>query len=124
MGTGKVETTGAIASPEIGGTVTLHDTKYKWRYAFVPQSLATVVLTIKTTDNNLYLVDMKDVVASSIGSNVIAAPTYADNKINRWYPNYRYTYTFKLTKSDISLITATLADWEDVTAGDDNVQIR
>ena len=36
----------------------------------------------------------------------------------------RYTYTFKLKKTGIEMITATLANWEDVTAGDDDVHIK
>ncbi len=125
MGTGKVETTGAVsADPAIGGTVSLVDGNQQWRYAFVPQSLSSVVLTIQTTDHNLYFVDMWDVVANSVGGNIINAPTYTDNKIDYWYPNYKYTYTFKLTKSDISLITATLANWENVEASEQEVKIK
>ena len=133
MGNGKVETTGSVADPAISGTVADVSGTYQWRYGFVPQSLASVVLTIQTTDHNLYIVDMKDVVATTVGNNLIKnpyTPIAAGNTnagkypIDYWYPNYKYTYTFKLTKSDISLITATLADWETVTAGDDNVQIK
>ena len=132
MGTGKVETTDGTST--VGGTkVSLVDGSYQWRYAFVPQSLASVMLTIQTDDHNLYLVNMKDVVATTVGNNVIKnpyTPIAAGNTnagkypIDYWYPNYKYTYTFKLTKSDISLIIATLANWETVTAGDDNVQIK
>ena len=103
-----------------------------WNYYFVPQDLTNVVLTITTSDNNQYIVDMKDVLATTIGSNLIANPytalTSGTNSgkfpINHWYPNYKYTYTFKLTKTGIANMTATLADWETVTAGNDNVQIK
>ena len=107
-------------------------TPVPWHYYFVPQDLTDVVLTITTADHNQYIVDMKDVTTTlaNIGNNLIANP-YTETetgsgkyKIGRWYPNYKYNYTFKLTKSGISLITATLADWETVTAGDDNVQIK
>lgn len=125
MGTGKVETTGTVATnPAINGTVALVSGNHQWRYAFVPQSLASVVLTIQTTDHNLYFVNLKDVVANSVGSNTIAAPSYQDNKIDYWYPNYKYTYTFKLTKSNISLITATLANWESVVAKEESISIQ
>ena len=122
MGNGLVVADGATAT--VNGTV---NASYNWRYGFVPQALTSVVLTITTADHNLYLVNMKDVKATTVGNTVIANPyTQSGGKyvIDRWYPSYKYTYTFKLTKTDISLITATLADWETVTAGDDNVQIR
>lgn len=123
MGNGLVVADGSTAT--VNGTV---NASFNWRYGFVPQDLTSVVLTITTADHNLYLVNMKDVLATTVGNNVIANP-YSSNGsgkyiINRWYPSYKYTYTFKLTKTDISLITATLANWETVTAGDDNVQIQ
>ena len=133
MGNGKVETTGTVsANPAIGGTVSLDatDSKYKWHYGFVPQDLSDVVLTIKTGDNNLYQVTMKNMVAAAanVGNKLIANPYNKDANekyiINYWYPNYKYTYTFRLTKTDISLITATLADWETVNAEEQGVQIK
>jgi len=102
----------------------VENTNHTWRYGFVPQDLSSVKLTIQTTDKNLYIVNMGEVVAKTIGSNIVAAPTYTDNKIDYWYPNYKYTYTFKLTKKDISLITATLANYEPVTAEEEGVQIQ
>jgi hypothetical protein len=86
------------------------------------------MLTITTADNNQHIVTMKDGVATTVGNNLIANP-YPQNGngkyvINRWLPNYKYTYTFKLTKAGIAKLSATLANWEDVEAGDDNVQIR
>ena len=122
MGNGLVVADGATAT--VNGTV---NASYNWRYGFVPQALTSVVLTITTADHNLYLVNMEDVKATTVGNTVIANPyLQSEGKyvINRWYPSYKYTYTFKLTKTDISLITATVADWETVIAGDDNVQIR
>ena len=119
-----------IGTPETAITV---DEAFKWRYAFVPQTLDggndavttdDVVLTITTADNNQYKVNMKDVaVASNNVSNKLIANPYTTGKIDRWYPNFKYTYTFTLKKTDIS-VSATLADWENVTAGDDNVQIE
>jgi hypothetical protein len=106
MGDGTVTPTGTP------GTVS-NNTQVPWTHGFVPQSLEGVVLTITTVDGNQYLVDMKDVLE-----------TGGSEKITRWEPNHKYSYTFKLTKTGISKITATLADWEEVTAGDDNVQIQ
>ena len=98
-----------------------------WHYGFIPQSLANVVLTITTADNNQYFVTMNEVLAATVGSTIIANPyTQKNGKyvIDRWLPNYQYTYTFKLSKSGITQISASLADWENVEAGDDNVQIQ
>ena len=82
-------------------------------------------MQITTTDHNQYIVNMKDVVASSVGSNIISDPyTDNDNKINRWYPNFSYTYTFHLTKTGIEKVTATLAAWGAVTATSQTVQIQ
>lgn len=103
MGNGLVMPTGTP------GTVT--DITVGNHYGFVPQALDDVVLTITTKDNNQYIIDMKDVKS---GSDII----------DRWLPNHKYTYTFKLTKAGITKMTATLMKWQQVEAGDDNVQIR
>ncbi len=98
-----------------------------WRYGFVPQSLEDVVLTITTADNNQYLVNMNGVKATSVGLNLVKNPySQTDGKyvIDRWYPNFKYDYTFKLTKTGIALITATMTGWVEVKAGDDNVVIQ
>lgn len=130
MGNGLVTPDGTPATVE--GTV---DSDHKWHYGFVPQSLTNVngttndvVLTITTTDGNRYIVDMKSVVATTVGNNLIAN-TYSkdtNNKyiINRWYPNYKYTYTFNLKKSGVETISATLANWESVTADPQTVVIQ
>jgi hypothetical protein len=128
MGDGKVTPTNPRADP-LSGTV---DSQYEWTYGFVPQDLTDVVLTITTTDGNQYEVAMKDVEATvaNIESKLLANPykeTAAGStkyKINRWYPNYKYTYTFKLKKKGIEKITATVADWETVTAAPEEVQIK
>jgi len=85
------------------------------------------VLSI-TANSNLYEVNMADMVAETVGNNLIKNP-YSTNGsgmyvIDRWYPNYKYIYTFKLTKTGISLISATLTDWEDVNAKEEEVQIK
>ena len=134
MGDGLVTPTGTQAT--VNGTVSLVESVYQWHYGFVPQSLDggndseitdDVVLTITTADHNQYIVEMKDVLSASVGSNLIAnsyAQVGGKYRINRWLPNYKYTYTFNLTKTGIESITATLANWETVIAGDDNVQIK
>ena len=140
MGNGLVTTTGTVGT--VTGTVVddpdeTGDTDYsdqKWHYGFVPQSLDggnnevitdDIVLTITTTDNNQYIIDLKNLVNTTYSNKLIANPYTANgNKITRWYPNFKYVYTFKLKKTGIAEISATLADWETVTAGDDNVQIK
>lgn len=127
MGNGLITTTGSTGN--VTGTVSDVDGQsYKqWRYGFVPQSLASVVLTITTTDNNQYIVNMNDL-AATVGDVIIANPyTSAESgkyKINYWYPNYNYTYSFKLTKTGIEKVTATLADWGTVTADEETIVIQ
>ena len=97
----------------------------KWQgYGAVPQALNDVVLVITTPDHNEYRVAMKDVVATSISETNVRYPAYTDNKVNRWYPGVKYTYRFKLTKKGITDLTATILEWETITAGKDDVQIQ
>ena len=71
---------------------------------------------------------MKDLLATSVPDNNIKNPYTADGngkfEIDRWYPGFKSTYTFKLKKKGIEDIKVTILDWETVTAGDDNVQIQ
>lgn len=98
----------------------------KWNnYGAIPQDLTNVVLVITTPDHNEYRVAMADVVAkSAISSTNVSYPAYTDNKVDRWYPGVKYTYQLKLTKKGITDLTATILDWETVTAGKDDVQIQ
>lgn len=126
MGNGLVVPTDA-ADVITNETATAGKYQTPWTYGFIPQSLENVVLTITTADNNLYIVDMKDVLATTVDDNIIANPYKQSSGkyiINRWLPNYKYTYTFKLSKAGITQISASLANWEEVVAGDDNVQIK
>ena len=85
-----------------------------------------MVLEITTPDKNLYKVVMKDVISTSYtnSNNSNIQNPYSAGKINYWYPGFKYEYTFTLSKKKIENITATILDWETVTAGDDNVQIQ
>lgn len=107
----------------------------KYVYGAVPQSLENVKLRITTPDNNQYIVDMKDVKAkaTNISSSNIANPysqvrgegADADKyKINRWYPGFKYTYTFTLKKTGIADITATVVNWETIEADNEDVTIK
>jgi len=134
MGNGLVEPDGTPGAAQ--ATVVETSGNYKVEnFGFIPQTLENVggvnekdvVLTITTADQNEYRVNMKGMKATTIGNNLISNPyTISDGKftINRWYPNYRYTYTFHLTKTGIAKITATLANWETVSADNENIQIQ
>lgn len=128
MGNGLVETTDARSDYEFTTVHAQVGNKITWSdYGAVPQSLEDVVLVIKTADNNLYTVDMENVMASSVSTKNIVNPyeqVSGKYRIDRWYPDYNYKYTFKLTKKGAESLEATILDWEDVVAGDDNVQIK
>lgn len=105
-------------------------------YGAIPQALDDVVLVITTPDDNKYEVNMMNLIAATSGgsaavtSNNIVNPyqeTETDSgkyKIDRWYPNFKYTYTFTLKKKGVYDLAVTILDWENVIAGDDNVQIK
>ena len=134
MGNGLIEPNGAPTT--VTGTVSLESSAYQWHYGFVPQSLDDVnsttddvILTITTADHNNYIVDLKNVeFSTSAFSNTLIANPYTIEsgkcKINRWYPNFKYTYTFKLKKTGVETISATIANWETVTADEQDVYIK
>ena len=139
MGNGLVTATGdpGNVSPSLTYNSTYKTSKVE-NYGFVPQTLEDVttgndvVLTITTADKNQYIVDMKDVEfsASSISNTLIAnpysetSPGSGNYKIDRWYPNFKYTYTFQLKKTGIETISATINDWENISAETQTVQIK
>ena len=116
--------TGTHTFPEQGGTT------LTWsNYGAIPQSLAGVVLEITTPDHNHYLIDLANVKASAsnISSKNVQNPyAIVDGKctINRWYPDYKYTYSFTLSKKGVTGITCTILDWEEVEADDEEIQIK
>lgn len=98
-------------------------------YGAIPQPLAGVVLEITTPDHNHYLIDLANVKASAsnISSKNVQNPyAIVDGKctINRWYPDYKYTYSFTLSKKGVTGITCTILEWEEVTADDEVIQIK
>ena len=127
MGNGLEEVTGATSDEETISS-TLTSTANSCTYGVVPQDLTEVKVVITTPDNNEYIVDMKNLLATTVSDNNIKNPYTADEtgkfKIDRWYPGFKYIYTFKLTKKGIEDIKVTILDWETVVAGDDNVQIQ
>ena len=116
--------TGTHTFPLQGGTT------LTWsNYGAIPQSLAGVVLEITTPDHNHYLIDLSNVKASAsnISSKNVQNPyAIVDGKctINRWYPDYKYTYSFTLSKKGVTGITCTILEWEEVTADDEVIQIQ
>ena len=116
--------TGTHTFPLQGGTT------LTWsNYGAIPQSLAGVVLEITTPDHNHYLIDLANVKASAsnISSKNVQNPyAIVDGKctINRWYPDYKYTYSFTLSKKGVTGITCTILDWEKVEADDEEIQIK
>ena len=126
MGNGLVEVTGAKSDVTLSSTLTSNANSYT--YGVVPQDLTGVQVVITTPDHNEYIVNMKDVVATTVSETNIKNPYTANGNgkyiIDRWYPGFKYTYTFKLKKKGIEDIKVTILDWETVTAGDDNVQIQ
>ena len=129
MGTGLVETTGSVTASETISN-TLSSSSKECSYGVVPQDLTGVQVVITTADKNNYIVNMKDVLATTVSENNIKNPYAVDTSggttkyiIDRWYPGFKYTYTFKLTKKGIE-IKATVVDWETVEASDDEVQIQ
>ena len=111
MGNGLVEPTGAASD------LTLHGDNNTYSAFCIPQALdgtVKVKVQITTTDNNVYTVVLSDI-------NVSGSTT---EKINRWLPNHKYTYSLKLSKTGINQLTCTLLNWEDVTGNNQDVTIE
>lgn len=82
-------------------------------------------LTITTPDNNMYYVvaDLSLIHANAITSSHKADP-YNGGAITRWYPGYEYTYTIKLTKTGVKVITASIVEWVPVTAAQKDITLE
>ena len=127
LGNGLITPTGTQGAA--GGTVSSVSSTYQLHYGFVPQSLTGVVLTITTTDNNQYKITMPErtaTIANSAITNPYTETSSGSGKytINAWYPNFQYSYTFKLTKTGVESISATIANWGTVTAYQETVVIQ
>lgn len=119
MGTGLVSTTGDLAASM---ALVATSTANQFALAVIPQNLVRtsgdhlyVGITIHTTDNNEYYIIEK---LSEIPVNGTTTP------ITEWLSGKRYTYTFNVTKTKIDNITATIADWINITAADKNVSLE
>lgn len=134
MGNGLVKGSDAVCDYPFTTTPAPDGGVITWpHYGAIPQSLTDVVLVITTPDNNQYKVAMKDVLATTVNPVNLANPystvggTGTDKdkyKIDRWYPGFKYTYTFTLKKTGITDLQVTILDWETVEAGNQEVVIQ
>lgn len=127
MGNGRV-----IPTSDITEKQEMTSTGTEFTYAIVPQALVRsatptdddyVGITIVTTDNNQYYIVKKlsEIVASANGG---SQNQTTNGKIDFWYPNHSYTYTFTLTKARISSVTCTVQGWVDVTATNKDITLE
>lgn len=136
LGTGLVKTDGTastealpvnIGAPTAEGDTDAYTDK-TYHFGAVPQDLTDVKLYITTPDGNQYIIDLKDVKATTVSNNNLANPYEqgSDSKyaITRWYPGFKYNYSFTLKKTGITNLQATVVDWETVTADDETVTIK
>lgn len=83
-----------------------------------------VGITIHTADNNeYYIVKRLSEIKGTAGSQITNMQT-ADGYITNWYPGHKYIYTFNITKTEIKNITATIVDWNTVTAGNTELDLE
>lgn len=118
-------------SPGASTGGTLETGEYTWQ--FVPQPLVRgtspfadddyVGITIHTTDNNEYFIVKK---LSEIKATAVTDERnqHKDADIKRWYPGHQYKYTFTITKKGIEAITATVANWVQVTGDNVNLDLE
>ena len=101
-----------------------------YTYGIVPQVLSwtegtsgTIGLRITTPDGNQYVVKDLSTVKATVTNNNLTVPYTSSETIggttyytiDRWYPNYKYTYNVTVKKTGIERITAAVVDWETVT---------
>lgn len=99
--------------------------------AVIPQNLKRgtgdddyIGITITTSDHNQYYVvkRLSEILATSVTAD--ERNQQKDQPITYWYPNHSYTYTFTITKNMIDCITATVANWVDVTAANKDITLE
>lgn len=131
MGNGLVSTTGSpvdAAGTEITAPSTNTEEAYyatantksnDYTYRVVPQPLdynngadQHIGLEILTPDGNKYFINKLSEITESGNS----------TPIDRWYPGKKYTYTFTLKKTGIQM-TCTVANWQNITASDTEVDL-
>lgn len=104
---------------------------YDYSYGILPQKLTgndnttgpignasgTVGIKITLADGNEYIIEDLSTIQGTPSGESKQTVTSLD-------PGKKYYYKFKLTKTGIAPLTATILDWETVTAGNDDVQIK
>ncbi len=129
MGNGLVVATGDRSTTATA--MTANGSATEFNYYVVPQALKDnntyVTFKITTPDGNVYYVKEKlsEIQPTTVknGTNVSIGQTTSD-KITYWYPNCTYTYNFKLTKTGISTITATLVPYTEITGANTDITIE
>lgn len=82
-------------------------------------------ITIKTTDHNeYYIIEKLSTLLATANDNTGASNQAINSAIEQWYPNHSYTYTFTLKKSEIKLVSATVANWINVTAANQDITLE
>ena len=121
MGSGKIE---APTSTSGNTSLKLTTESNKYFSPIVPQLLNRgdnktdkVGIKITTTDGNVYQVD-------DISNYTITTTESTTTKVDRWYPNHQYTYTFNLLKTGINTVTCTVTGWQSVDVNGGNVTIE
>lgn len=132
VGDGCVNPGSPVTTQILASDLSANNTQLQW--GVIPQSLEGAELRIVTPDGNEYLVALANIEATYSGVEKfnptvdhLANPyTVVNGKfmVDAWYPNYRYTYNFKLTKMGIADLKATIIDWESVVADEQEVQIQ
>lgn len=134
LGNGQVQTIGTTTSTDFKVPSTYFTTDNqvtdKYFYNVVPQALSRgsavdehVGIEITTPDGNVYKVnDLTTIKASSVDAS--QKDQTVNEAITRWFPGHIYTYSFYLTKTGITDITATITNWIEVTTPDTPIQIE
>lgn len=95
---------------------------YDYSYRVVPQSMTNssngagtkVGMVITASDGNVYIIeDLSTIKEKS-----------SETLITEWLPGKKYYYKFLLKKTGITNLSATIVQWETVTAEDETVQIK
>lgn len=138
LGTGKIEAVGDKKTTGINRKT--EDNVFEYPFGVVPQDLSSVKLRVKTPNDNVYLVDLKDAIANAdtndggetenlTSTNIVnpyAETSEGSNKyiIDKWYPGFKYEYTINLTLKGIDQVGVKLVDWTKVEMDETGIQIK
>ena len=90
---------------------------YDYSYGVLPQSLSNnngkVGLKITAADGNVYIINDLSAIKES-----------GKNEITDWLPGKKYYYKFKLKKTGIESLTATIVNWVSIEAEEDTIVIQ